>query len=117
MDLGLLVVLVVILTTLWVTIDASANRVPVDSKPYSLNNGALAWFFSCALLWIVTFPYYWVKRSQVLSQRRRLPTQNVAYARMSTPKLCIHCGKYYEGDPNFCPNCGQSTKQNEQERS
>lgn len=21
--------------------------------------------------------------------------------------LCIHCGKYYEGTPRFCPNCGQ----------
>ena len=22
--------------------------------------------------------------------------------------LCAHCGKYYEGAPNFCPNCGQA---------
>lgn len=21
--------------------------------------------------------------------------------------LCSHCGKYYEGQPNFCPNCGE----------
>ena len=21
--------------------------------------------------------------------------------------LCPHCGKYYEGTPRFCPNCGQ----------
>lgn len=20
--------------------------------------------------------------------------------------LCVHCGKYYEGKPTFCPNCG-----------
>jgi hypothetical protein len=24
------------------------------------------------------------------------------------PKLCKECGKYYEGNPNFCPNCGKS---------
>ncbi len=23
------------------------------------------------------------------------------------PGLCIHCGKYYEGKPRHCPNCGQ----------
>jgi membrane protease subunit (stomatin/prohibitin family) len=22
-------------------------------------------------------------------------------------KLCKECGKYYEGNPNFCPNCGK----------
>lgn len=21
-------------------------------------------------------------------------------------KLCRHCGKYYAGNPTFCPNCG-----------
>ena len=22
--------------------------------------------------------------------------------------LCAHCGKYYEGSPKFCPNCGHA---------
>ena len=22
-------------------------------------------------------------------------------------KLCVECGKYYEGSPNFCPHCGE----------
>ena len=25
-------------------------------------------------------------------------------------KLCPHCGKYYQGNPNFCPNCGNKLK-------
>ena len=25
-------------------------------------------------------------------------------------KLCPHCGKYYQGNPNFCPNCGGRLK-------
>jgi len=24
--------------------------------------------------------------------------------------LCSHCGKYYQGNPNFCPNCGRRLK-------
>jgi hypothetical protein len=23
------------------------------------------------------------------------------------PKLCTECGKYYEGNSNFCPHCGK----------
>jgi predicted DNA repair protein MutK len=23
-------------------------------------------------------------------------------------RLCVSCGKYYAGQPRFCPNCGQS---------
>lgn len=25
-------------------------------------------------------------------------------------KLCIECGKYYEGNPKFCPSCGKEIK-------
>ena len=27
--------------------------------------------------------------------------------KVSEVKLCKKCGKYYEKDPKFCPNCGQ----------
>ena len=26
------------------------------------------------------------------------------------PNLCRHCGKYYEGEVQYCPNCGSPTK-------
>ncbi len=22
-------------------------------------------------------------------------------------KECIHCGRYYRGDPTYCPHCGE----------
>ena len=25
-------------------------------------------------------------------------------------KLCPYCGKYYQGNPNYCPNCGNKLK-------
>ncbi len=32
------------------------------------------------------------------------PVQSTASA---TVKLCANCGKYYDGTPNSCPNCGK----------
>lgn len=66
--MAIVVLIVVIGTTIWVGYDARQNRIPTDSKPYSLNNGALAWVFTCILLWIAAFPYYLVKRSKVLKE-------------------------------------------------
>ena len=34
----------VVISGIWVYRDAKANRIPIDSKPYSTNNGAWAWF-------------------------------------------------------------------------
>lgn len=62
--------LIMLGTTIWMTIDARIHRIAVDKKPYGLNNGALAWFLTALLLWIITFPYYLWKRSLVMNQRR-----------------------------------------------
>lgn len=68
MDISGIILLIVIGTTIWVGYDAKQNRVPIDSKPYSLNNGAVAWVLTCILLWIFGFPYYLVKRAKILKQ-------------------------------------------------
>jgi Short C-terminal domain len=57
-------------SSIWVAKDAKANRITLNTEPYSANNGAAAWFFSCLLLWIASFPYYLIRRSAVLRQRR-----------------------------------------------
>ena len=61
--------LIVIGTSIWVAYDSNANKVAIDKKPYSLNNGAFAWLISCILLWLAIFPYYLVKRSKVVQQK------------------------------------------------
>ena len=64
-----LVVLVAVSTV--VALDARANKIPTTSaKPYSLNTGALAWFVACVLLLIVALPFYLVRRSRVMRERR-----------------------------------------------
>ena len=62
--------IVVLGTSAWAAYDASENKIPIDKKPYSWNNGALAWLLSCLLLWIFLFPYYLVRRSRELSARK-----------------------------------------------
>ncbi len=59
----------VIVTGLWVAIDARINRVPTYGDRYDINTGAFCWFLGCILLWIFAFPAYWVRRSSVLGRR------------------------------------------------
>lgn len=61
---------VTIATSIWVAYDAKANRIPTTNKPYSIHNGALTWFISSIVLWIATFPFYLIRRRQVLKARR-----------------------------------------------
>jgi len=49
--------------------DADKHKVSIDGKPYSLNNGKWAWGLSTFLLLIVTVPYYFSKRSQVVANK------------------------------------------------
>lgn len=70
----LLLFLVYPVSTIWVTGDAKINKIPVSGDKYNINTGAAAWFFSCALLWLITFPYYLYRRDSILRQRKSLAT-------------------------------------------
>ena len=63
-------VVISLLTSIWVAIDAKKNQITTYDEPYSINTGALAWFFCCLIIWIVAFPYYLVRRNKLLSLRR-----------------------------------------------
>ncbi|MBI4639787.1 MAG: DUF4339 domain-containing protein [Candidatus Tectomicrobia bacterium] len=59
-----------LVTVVWVGIDSKLNRIPPGKKPYSLNNGALAWSLTIALLgWIGLLPYYLIKRARFLKRK------------------------------------------------
>jgi len=69
--MGYLILLVIIGTTIWVGYDAHKNEISISAKkPYSINTGTVAWVITCLLLWIVTFPYYLVRRSKILRERK-----------------------------------------------
>lgn len=64
---------VVIGTSIWMAYESNERRIPIDGKPYGTNNGAFAWLLSGLLLWIATFPYYLIKRSQAAQSRAAAP--------------------------------------------
>ncbi|MCD0156317.1 SHOCT domain-containing protein [Deinococcus sp. 6GRE01] len=92
----------VLVTTIWMTYDSAQLKIPVDSKPYSMNNGAPAWFLSGLLLWIATFPYYLVKRSKVTGGQAVAPAAPVAQASLSEELTRLaamrESGQLSEGD-------------------
>lgn len=58
----------VVVTAFGAAIDSSRNQVSTHGD-YSGNTGAVAWFFGCILLWIIVFPWYLIRRANVLRGR------------------------------------------------
>jgi hypothetical protein len=62
---GLFIFLVVVVTTIWVAVDASnIGMTRGRMGGGSLDMGPASWFFCCLLLWIVAFPCYLIARSK-----------------------------------------------------
>lgn len=80
--------LVALAVAFWVFSDARARG--------KSTGGAFLWFLGTLLLLIVFLPLWLILR----------PKKEFAFKVIDKPTLCIHCGKYYEGAPAFCPNCG-----------
>jgi hypothetical protein len=59
------VLLVVIGTSIWVAIDASNIGARKGLVKGIANMGPASWFLCCLLLWIITFPVYLAKRSEI----------------------------------------------------
>lgn len=62
--MSLIVVFIVIVTSVWVLIDAKNIGIRKGQMAGLLNLGPWGWFICCLLLWIITFPCYLVKRIQ-----------------------------------------------------
>jgi hypothetical protein len=60
--MGIVVLVIVIVTTVWVGIDASGRDYATNSGPSSTGG----WLAGCLLLWIIFFPWYLVARSRAI---------------------------------------------------
>ncbi len=61
------VLIIVIVSTIWVGIDSHKNQVSSDKNSEYNNGHSVAWVLMCLLIWIIGFPYYLIRRHQVLS--------------------------------------------------
>jgi hypothetical protein len=101
-SLGLLVVLVVAGTTIWVGVDAS-------KRDWSGGSGTATWVVGCILLWIVVFPVYLAKRGK--APLKATPIGGAAA--LSPPgamyRECPYCKEPMRRDAELCPHCRQSS--------
>jgi len=87
---GFIGFLVALLAALWVFSDArSRGKGRFES---------LLWLIGTLLLLIIFLPLWLFVR----------PQKSYGISVLGKAALCAHCGKYYEGVPAFCPNCGES---------
>ena len=107
MSFGLLVILVVVGTTIWVGVDAS-------KRDWGEGMGTAGWVIFCTLLWIVGFPVYLAKRGKAplkgalsaspsgglpAPSPESSPEAQVAY------RECPHCREPMRRDAEICPHC------------
>jgi hypothetical protein len=57
--------LIVIITSIWVLIDAKKIGVKKGQIKGLADIGPWGWFFVCLLLWIIGFPLYLLKRGEL----------------------------------------------------
>lgn len=77
---------------LWVFSDARSRG--------KSNGGAFLWLLGTWIILIVFLPLWLFVR----------PKKTFEVSVVDKPTMCVSCGKYYEGTPAFCPNCGESLR-------
>jgi len=87
-----------LIIALWVYYDSQKHG-------YSFGQGLL-WAVGVFLVLFIFLPFYLFARNK----RRKLAAATGRTQAPSSLTRCFYCGKEYEGDPKFCPNCGQNLK-------
>jgi hypothetical protein len=75
----------------WVFMDAT--------KRGKTRGQAILWGVTTWMLMILVLPLWFLTRPP-------LPGKEQPFATDRIPQLCASCGKYYDRNPSFCPNCG-----------
>jgi hypothetical protein len=101
-SIGVLILLVVVGTTIWVGIDASR-------RDWSGGSGTATWVLGCILLWIVVFPLYLAKRGKApLKDAPTAPAVLSPHGAMY--RECPHCKEPMRRDAELCPHCRHPSK-------
>lgn len=84
--------------------DSDKNKIGFSDGPYTQMNGWLGWAILCFLLWIVGGPWYLIRRSNVMQQRRLGPA---AWTSAPAPqgRTCAGCGGANLPGAAYCQWC------------
>ena len=83
---------------MWVFFDS-------QKRGYTISRGLL-WAIGVFSILIIFLPLY------LAARKKKERMQSAAREAAAPPplSLCFYCRRGYEGDPTFCPHCGQKLK-------
>jgi hypothetical protein len=82
---------IVILTSVWAGFDSHRLQISSSKKPYTWNNGFLAWLVCCLMIWIIAFPAYLFKRAKTLRERGESSARGVSLVGGAVVIVAILC--------------------------
>ena len=110
----MIVLVGVFLSAIWVGVDAASKGIKRGQGRGLWDMSPLGWFLACLLLWIVAFPAYLVKRSELIAvANREAPaihvTTDAPRLPMAPGRFCTRCGSRVHPTGTYCPSCGAKT--------
>ena len=101
---GVVVLLVVVGTTIWVGVDATRRE-------WGGGLGPGSWVVFCLLFWIVAFPVYLVKRGKAPLKDGIAPAAPTAAPDVDAMyRECPYCKEPMRRDAGTCPHCRKESE-------
>jgi hypothetical protein len=97
----ILLVPVIIITSIWVYIDARVLQMHQERSSGGLfDMGPAGWFFSCLLIWFIAFPIYLIRRPRY----RHVPQPEQIFR--PERRKCPYCAEFILVEAIKCRYCG-----------
>ena len=95
--------LVLLSTSFWVFFDAKKIGVRKGLISGIADMNPAMWLIACIFLWIVAFPIYLIKRSEL---KKAAAVMGAELAGVNGMVFCRGCGKQIHSSAKSCPHCG-----------
>ena len=103
MEVENIVFAVVVITAAWVFFDARSIGVRKGVVKGIADMNPSSWLIACIFLWIIAFPLYLAKRSEL---KRAIKQSNDSTNLGGGLVFCRTCGKQLHSSAVNCPHCG-----------